>query len=228
MSKNTSNANRDFPATSIGRSSGPRFLNSLSPSNTAAGTQPSLSRTSSRESLNIAHPLLSTSPTTGISPSSSTTNLNATAWDNGFSSGASGGAPTLGYVPYTPRHRPPSSHLSHAHSPTSTSSSPSVLVTTATPAANTQNVINRSAVGAGAGITHTGDATSKLQMMNLKSAAQGLGLDVGSIGWAIVERLVGIVGSNDEREEEEWREIWTALHDGKVHPYLLSLSWFLS
>ncbi|KAL0065060.1 hypothetical protein AAF712_007896 [Marasmius tenuissimus] len=213
MSKTTGNANRDFPATSIGRSSGPRFLNSLSPSS-APGTQPSLSRTSSRESLNIAHPLLSTSPTSGISPSSSTTNLSATAWDNGFSSGASGATPALGYVPYTPRHRPPSSHLSHAHSPTSASSSPSVLVTPAVPATNTQTVVNRNAVGGGA--THTGDATSKLQLMNLKSAAQGLGLDAGSIGWAIVERLVGIVGSSDEREEEEWREIWSALHNGKA------------
>ncbi|KAL0573221.1 hypothetical protein V5O48_008741 [Marasmius crinis-equi] len=215
MSKTTGNGNRDFPATSIGRSSGSRFLTSLSPSN-SPGTQPSLSRTSSRESLNIAHvhPLLSTSPTSGVSPSSSTTNLNATAWDNGFSSGASGGTTTLGYVPYTPRHRPPSSHLSQTHSSTSTSPSPSVLVTPATPAAHLQNVVNRS-TGA-AGPTHVGDATSKLQLMNLKSAAQGLGLDNGSIGWAIVERLVGIVGSVDDREEEEWREIWSALHNGKA------------
>lgn len=90
-----------------------------------------------------------------------------------------------------------------------------MLLTPATPATNTQNVVNRSP-----GITgshHTGDATAKLQLMNLKSAAQGLGLDIGSVGWGIVERIVGIAGGvGDDGEEEDWREICTALSSGKV------------
>ncbi|KAF9266281.1 hypothetical protein L218DRAFT_956646 [Marasmius fiardii PR-910] len=213
MSNSTNSRDSTFPATSIGRSSAPRFLNSLS---AQGSSHHSLSRTPSHESLNnIAHPLLSTSPTSAVSPSSSTTNLNATAWDNGFSS-SSGGTTTLGYVPYTPRHRPPSSHLSHGHSASSTSTSPtpSVLLTPATPATHTQNVVNRSP---GIGGSHVGDATAKLQLMNLKSAAQGLGLDTGSVGWGIVERLMDIASSSGENGEEEgWREVWDALSSGKA------------
>jgi hypothetical protein len=54
-----------------------------------------------------------------------------------------------------------------------------------------------------------GGATSKLQLMNLKAAAQNVGLDTGSVGWAILEKLVGSEGG-------EWIEIWNALWVGKV------------
>ncbi|KAK7041583.1 hypothetical protein VNI00_009170 [Paramarasmius palmivorus] len=185
MSKSSSNRESNFPATSIGRSSGAKFLSS--PSHT-------LSRSPSNESL-VTHPLLS--------PASSSTNVGGTAWDNGFSASTSPSTSgtSIGYVPYTPRHRPPSSHLTHTSTTTaSTSPSPSVFVTPATPN-----------VSSGSG----GDASSKLQLMNLKSAAQGLGLDVGSVGWAIVERLVGIV-VGEESEEDEWKEIWNALGSGKA------------
>lgn len=57
-----------------------------------------------------------------------------------------------------------------------------------------------------------GDATSKLQLMNMKSAAQGVGLDTGSVGWAILEKLV----SESDQHGGEWSDIWTAVTTGKV------------
>ncbi|THU85841.1 hypothetical protein K435DRAFT_843085 [Dendrothele bispora CBS 962.96] len=74
-----------------------------------------------------------------------------------------------------------------------------------------------------ADLTHA--ATTKLQLMNLKSAAQGLGLDASSIGWAVLESLVGITGQGsgmvrNEEEEREWKEIWSALSVGKASLFL--------
>lgn len=61
--------------------------------------------------------------------------------------------------------------------------------------------------------TQNQGATSKLQLMNLKAAAQGLGLDTGSFGWAILEKLA----SSDEIDE--WGAIWSAITAGKVRLY---------
>jgi len=57
----------------------------------------------------------------------------------------------------------------------------------------------------------TGDATSKLQLMHLKAAAQALGLDSGTLGWGILEKLV-----SDAEGNEEWTEVWNAITSGKV------------
>jgi hypothetical protein len=63
-----------------------------------------------------------------------------------------------------------------------------------------------------------GDATSKLQLMHLKAAAQNIGLDSGTLGWSILEKLV-----LDCDYSEEWMEIYNAIASSKVCiPY-----WFL-
>src|SRR5262245_37409163 len=62
-------------------------------------------------------------------------------------------APVPNYVPYTPRQRT---------TPISVTAHPSVSASIGDPSAT---------------------ATSKLQLMNLKAAAQGIGLDTGSVGW---------------------------------------------
>lgn len=55
------------------------------------------------------------------------------------------------------------------------------------------------------------DATSKLQVMNVKAAAQRIGLDTTTTGWAILERL-----SSETDHGPEWNEIWYALSFSKV------------
>lgn len=47
--------------------------------------------------------------------------------------------------------------------------------------------------------------------MNLKAAAQGVGLDAGSVGWAILEKL-----AHEGDTTEDWAEIWNAVTKGKV------------
>ncbi|KAJ3767544.1 hypothetical protein FB446DRAFT_754590 [Lentinula raphanica] len=198
VDKSHSSHNDSGPAPSIERSAG---VNLLSP-----GLEPrTLSRQSSRESLNaIAHPLLSPSSTasalsntSGSTSTSNSTSATSTTWDNGF-------PPTgLGYVPYTrtPRHKPspaspthstPTPHVSHS----SSNPSPSVIVTPATTSLSASSV-------------HHLDATTKLQLMHLKAAAQALGLDAGTVGWAILEALEGEHGS-------EWNTIWDAFSTGKA------------
>ncbi|ETW79165.1 hypothetical protein HETIRDRAFT_420333 [Heterobasidion irregulare TC 32-1] len=87
------------------------------------------------------------------------------------------------YVPYTPRHRT-------AAATTGTSLQSSVTVSP-----QQQN----------------GGATSKLQLMNLKAGAQSVGLDTGSVGWEILEKLVG-----EHNHSPDWSDIWTALTTGKA------------
>ncbi|KAG7445337.1 uncharacterized protein BT62DRAFT_1077021 [Guyanagaster necrorhizus] len=88
------------------------------------------------------------------------------------------------YVPYTPRQR----------LPTTTATTTNVL-----PSASSSN------------IQHQGDATSKLQLMNLKAAAQNIGLDTGTIGWAILEKL-----TSETENAEEWVDVWSAVTNGKA------------
>lgn len=86
------------------------------------------------------------------------------------------------YVPYTPRQRPVASST---HSAVSVSAQQSQMQSQTT-------------------------ATGQLQLMNLKSAAQGIGIDNGSVGWMMLERLVA------DGDKEEWADIWSALTTGKV------------
>jgi len=152
----SSRRDSDFPATSIGRSSGARLQ------------QPSAAHE--------AHPLLSPGP---ASPTPS---------ELGHSGPGSGAGATLSvnngpkYVPYTPRQRV---------TPT---------------AATTGTTVHPSSPQ-----HQQGDATSKLQLMHLKAAAQGIGLDSGTLGWLILEKLVLSVEISDE-----WIEIWSAITTGKV------------
>lgn len=59
--------------------------------------------------------------------------------------------------------------------------------------------------------TYQGDATSKLQLMNLKAAAQKGGLDAASTGWAILEKL-----GTETDHGPEWNEVWHAISAGKA------------
>ncbi|KAJ3763788.1 hypothetical protein EV360DRAFT_32779 [Lentinula raphanica] len=179
VDKSHSSHNDSGPAPSIERPAG---VNLLSP-----GLEPrTLSRQSSRESLNaIAHPLLSPSSTASAlsNTSGSTSTSNSTSATS--TTWDNGFPPTgLGYVPYTrtPRHKP--------------NPSPSVIVTPATTSLSASSV-------------HHLDATTKLQLMHLKAAAQALGLDAGTVGWAILEALEGEHGS-------EWNTIWDAFSTGKA------------
>ena len=58
---------------------------------------------------------------------------------------------------------------------------------------------------------HQGYATSKLQLMHLKVAVQGLSVDSGTLGWSILEKLV-----MDIEISEEWTEVWNVITTGKV------------
>jgi hypothetical protein len=99
------------------------------------------------------------------------------------------------YVPYTPRQRTVPPQATVTTSPLQTQST------------QAQSHNHSPSQGHGA-------ATSRLQLMNLKAAAQGLGLDMGSVGWAILERLAGFgtPGGGDEG----WGEVWNAVVTGKV------------
>ncbi|TFK20246.1 hypothetical protein FA15DRAFT_137771 [Coprinopsis marcescibilis] len=85
------------------------------------------------------------------------------------------------YLPYTPRHR-------------------------AAPAATTTGTIVHPPSPQG----QQGNATSKLQLMHLKAAAQNVGLDTSTVGWAILEKL------GAPNDGEEWSEIWNAISMGKA------------
>lgn len=108
--------------------------------------------------------------------------------EQGHSGAVSGSGATLSvnggprYVPYTPRQRV---------TPTAATTG-----TTVHPHSPQQ---------------HQGDATSKLQLMHLKAAAQAIGLDSGTLGWSILEKLIVDVETSDE-----WLDIWQAITTGKV------------
>ena len=97
---------------------------------------------------------------------------------------------TTKYVPYTPRQRA----MPAAAATTGATMQPSIQ---ASPQQQTFH----------------GDATSKLQLMNLKAAAQKGGLDAASTGWAILEKL----GTGTDHSPE-WNEVWHAISAGKVRP----------
>ena len=122
------------------------------------------------------------SPTIPGSSSSSISSVTSASVDT-----ATAGMPTPKYVPYTPRQRGTPTSAT-----TGTTMQPSIQVSPQQP-------------------TFHGDATSKLQLMNLKAAAQKGGLDVASTGWAILEKL-----GTETDHGAEWNEVWHAISVGKV------------
>ena len=98
---------------------------------------------------------------------------------------------TTRYVPYTPKHRVSS------------------IATTGT--------TNHSPLSVSTQQPYHGDATSKLQAMNLKAAAQNIELDASSVGWAMLEKLI-----HEADHSPEWNEIWHALSIDKVRAILTS------
>jgi hypothetical protein len=160
-----------FPATSIGRSQGQHIQRSVSPS-------PSL-----REPL-TTHPLLSPSPSTNISPTTTSPP----------ESNTSQYPATARYVPYIPKHRVSS------------------IATT--------GMTNHSPLSVPTQQPNHGDATSKLQVMNLKAVTQNIGLDVSSVGWAVLEKLI-----HETDYSPEWNEIWHALSIDKVRAILPPSDW---
>ena len=55
------------------------------------------------------------------------------------------------------------------------------------------------------------DAANRLQLMNIKAAAQKEGLDAASTGWLILERF-----ALEAERTSEWNELWNAVVDGRV------------
>lgn len=140
------------------------------------GNNSKIHRTPSHEAL-AAHPLLSPGPSS------------ASVSSTGSSPETTRVAPPK-YLPYTPRHRPPTGTVTTG--------------TTGTIVSSPLSVSPQHYQG-------TASATSKLQLQNLKAAAQNLGLDAGSLGWAMLEELVSGVDHNPA-----WNEIWSLLTVGKV------------
>ncbi|KAI0326980.1 hypothetical protein GY45DRAFT_1373528 [Cubamyces sp. BRFM 1775] len=93
-------------------------------------------------------------------------------------------APAPRYVPYTPRQR----------------GAPSPATTTTTTGASMQPAAPPDR-----------DAANRLQLMNLKAAAQKEGLDAASTGWLILERF-----ALEAERNPEWNELWNAVVDGKA------------
>ncbi len=54
--------------------------------------------------------------------------------------------------------------------------------------------------------------------LKLKAAVHDIGLDMGSVGWAILERLIGMhtVHGGWTGEGSEWEEIWRVITTEKV------------
>lgn len=86
------------------------------------------------------------------------------------------------YVPYTPRHRLLSSTTTLSTNPAVSMSSPQI----------------------------PGGATEKLQMQNMKAAAQAIGLTNGTLGWAILDKLAGM------SEGSDWEDLWKTITKEKV------------
>ncbi|EIW78762.1 hypothetical protein CONPUDRAFT_166692 [Coniophora puteana RWD-64-598 SS2] len=147
-----------------------------------------VSRTSSFETL-AAHPLLS--------PNSSSTGTTSPPSGPGEPAGQhhppnSAAGTAHKYVPYTPRQR----------------TAPPGVPTTA-PSAQSSVAVSIPVAPQSQG--GQGGATSRLQLVNLRSAAQGIGLDTGSLGWAMLEKL-----SHEADSSDEWTEIWDTVTKGKA------------
>lgn len=176
--------------------------NGLRPVSPAHGSG-HLQRTTSHELL-TAHPLLNSGPSTGalnISTSPSSSSSHAPQQDLGRTAttsstvqapGPAGTAPK--YLPYTPRQ----ARVVTGSATTGTASSPVSAAAAHIP---------QQTSGSGGSA-----ATSRLQLQNLKAVAQHHALDTGSLGWALLEELVG--GADPA---PAWLEAWNALAVGKVN-----------
>ncbi|EIW58305.1 uncharacterized protein TRAVEDRAFT_123554 [Trametes versicolor FP-101664 SS1] len=140
-----------------------------------------IQRDTSHESL-TAHPLLSPAP--AISPSPSTSPSTAAVSTTVDTPLAGAVAPGPRYVPYTPRQR-------GAPSPATTTTTTGASMHPAAPPDR--------------------DAANRLQLMNLKAAAQKDGLDAASTGWLILEKF-----ALEAERLPEWNEVWNAVVDGKA------------
>ncbi|KAJ8516880.1 hypothetical protein ONZ45_g5866 [Pleurotus djamor] len=131
-------------------------------------------------------------------------------------------ATSIGRVPRTPSHESLTTHpllapSSPQHDPNSTPtiSSPYVPYTprqrVSPSSTTTGTTVQSPVVTASPPHQHQGDATSKLQLMNLKAAAQNMGLDTTSVGWLILDTLVGEADNGPE-----WNEVWNAITNGKA------------
>ncbi|KAI0761822.1 hypothetical protein BD413DRAFT_646397 [Trametes elegans] len=116
------------------------------------------------------------------SPSTSTSSTAVSAPDVPPVPSASSPAPR--YVPYTPRQRG--------------TPSPAMTITTTGATMHPAAPPDR-------------DAANRLQLMNLKAAAQKDGLDAASTGWLILERF-----ALEAERGQEWNELWSAVVDGKA------------
>ena len=154
-----------------------------------------ISRNGSHESL-TAHPLLSPTLPGSSASSVNSTNSSSDAMTSTSTTASTTTAPAPRYVPYTPRQRPV------------------VVSGTTAPGTTMHSTVQASPQN------HPlhGDATSKLQYMNLKAAAQTGGLDAASTGWAILEKL-----GTETDHGPEWNEIWSALASSKVCDYMRSM-----
>ncbi|KAI0796140.1 hypothetical protein C8Q75DRAFT_745384 [Abortiporus biennis] len=152
----------------------------------AGGSQ--IPRISSHDSL-AAHPLLSSTSTSNPPGSSALliSSVQSTTVDNQLPLSPTTPTPTTRYVPYTPRQR---------GAPTS---------------ATTGTTMHSSIQASPQAQSFHGDATTKLQLMNLKAAAQKGGLDAASTGWAILEKL-----GTEADHSTEWNDIWNALAISKA------------
>lgn len=166
----------------------------LRPSSPAGLGQPRVHRVPSSESL-TTHPLLSpASSSLNVSTVPPATSSVETSPDRNLSASTaaatvSNAAPPPKYLPYTPRHQ----------------RVPAGSATTGTTVSSPVSVSPHQHQGGVA------TATSKLQLQNLKAVAQEHGLDVTSLGWAMLEEI--IMGSD---HSVAWSEIWNAIAVGKV------------
>lgn len=142
-----------------------------------------LPRTSSRESLPVpAHPLLSS----GADEAASITSI----------SGSPSSSPKPAYVPYVPRQQRPLPTSPTTAAKSAVSSTPVSRQTSAPLAMATSS-----------GTSTTSAATSKLQLQNLKAAAQRIGLNGTSFGWAMLEKIANEAG---------FEKAWNALAAGNA------------
>lgn len=123
------------------------------------------------------------------------------------------------YVPYTPRHRVGTSGTSSSSVNTTTTTTTIYPQTVnSSPGSQTPTSQYQSHPYSIQHIQHSGDTTTRLQMMNLQAAAQEVGVKPGSVGWAILEKLIGVHVAADGwyGEGSEWEEIWRMFTMGKV------------
>lgn len=134
----------------------------------------------------------------------------ATSTNNVRAGASSPGTPPK-YLPYTPR------QARSAMATTGTASSPVSGSISASPLHQQHQQQNPSyATGSNGAVTIS--ATSRLQLQNLKAVAQNYGLDAGSVGWAMIEEIIGVRSdhSHSQLQAAAWAEIWNVITTGKV------------